>query len=51
MIKNVIVLTLSLKFDGFCIAAYDASNNQALSRKVCKFIYESLDLNVAHSWG
>ena len=30
MIKNVIVLTLSLKFDGFCIAAYDASNNQII---------------------
>ena len=30
MIKNVIVLTLSLKFDGFCIAAYDALNNQII---------------------
>lgn len=30
MIKNVIILTLSLKFDGFCIAAYDASNNEII---------------------
>lgn len=27
MVKRVIVLTLSLKFDGYCIAAYDAENN------------------------
>lgn len=30
MIKNVIILTLSLKFDSLCIAAYDASNNEII---------------------
>lgn len=30
MIKNVIILTLSLKFDGLCIAAYDTSNNEII---------------------
>jgi hypothetical protein len=30
MLKNVIILTLSLKFDGYCIAAYDASNNEII---------------------
>lgn len=30
MIKSVIILTLSLKFDGYCIAAYDASNNKII---------------------
>ena len=30
MIKNVIILTLSLKFDGYCTAAYDASNNEII---------------------
>ena len=30
MIKNVIILTLSLKFDGLCIAVYDTSNNEII---------------------
>lgn len=30
MIKKVIVLTLSLKFDGYCISAYDESNNKII---------------------
>lgn len=30
MIKNVIILTLSLKFDSLCIAAYDPSNNEII---------------------
>ena len=30
MIKNVIILTLSLKFNSLCIAAYDASNNEII---------------------
>ena len=30
MIKNVIILTLSLKFNGLCIAAYDPSNNKII---------------------
>lgn len=30
MIKNVIILTLSLKFNNLCIAAYDPSNNKII---------------------
>lgn len=30
MKKNVIVLTLSLKYDAYCIAAYDAANNEII---------------------
>lgn len=30
MIKNVIILTLSLKYDGYCIAAYDADSNEMI---------------------
>lgn len=30
MIKNVIILTLSLKYDSLCIAAYDPSNNEII---------------------
>lgn len=30
MIKNVVILTLSSKFGGYCVAAYDASENQII---------------------
>lgn len=30
MIKNVIILTLSSKYGGYCIAAYDASSNKMI---------------------
>ena len=33
------------------VKAKNKADILGLSRKVCKFIYESLDLNVAHSWG